>query len=60
LFHLCEATTWAVLPIQGGLYDQHPKLIDDWSIIIRVKATEEARRTAEQERKLNQQRGRKR
>lgn len=29
---------WAHLPVAGGLYDQHPKLMDEWDIIFEVKA----------------------
>lgn len=26
-------TKWSQLPVAGGLYDQHPQLIDEWEFI---------------------------
>lgn len=28
---------WTHLPVAGGLYDQHPKLLDDWMVIFGAK-----------------------
>ena len=33
LFALCQQMKWAHLPVAGGLYDQHPQLIEEWSYI---------------------------
>lgn len=33
LFSMCRAMKWAHLPVAGGLYDQHPKLLDDFMYI---------------------------
>lgn len=40
---------WAALPIQGGLYDQHPQLLDEWLVIFAAKG-----RYEEQERERQQ------
>lgn len=37
LFALCDAMQWGVLPVAGGLYDQHPKLLEEWSHIFQVR-----------------------
>lgn len=37
LFAMCEAMRWAHLPVAGGLYDQHPKLLADWEVIWAAK-----------------------
>ena len=29
---------WAHLPVAGGLYDQHPQLIDEWDVLFRLDA----------------------
>lgn len=51
LFALCQAMKWSHLPVAGGIYDQHPKLIDEWEIIFSEKAEweeqEHRRREAE-------------
>ena len=41
LFALCSAMEWAVLPISGGIYDQHPQLIDEWLVIFEAKGRHE-------------------
>ena len=43
LFALCQALEWAVLPVAGGLYDQHPELIKQWSWILEIKGEHEKR-----------------
>lgn len=45
---------WAHLPVPGGLYDQHPKLMDDFLIIMHEEARVEAKRAREQEMKSKQ------
>jgi hypothetical protein len=42
---------WNHLPWAGGLYDQHPKFIDDMYTIFVAKSQNEAKRQKEQERK---------
>lgn len=32
---------WNHLPVGGGLYDQHPRLLDEWRIIFNAKADHE-------------------
>lgn len=46
---------WNHLPVAGGLYDQHPQLLDEWLYIFSRKAAhekqEQDRRDAEMKRK---------
>ncbi len=51
LFSMCENMRWAALPVAGGLYDQHPRLLADWRIIFAEKAAYQRRQEAERERK---------
>jgi hypothetical protein len=43
---------WSTLPVAGGLYDQHPRLLAEWGMIFqaraqyeKVKAEKEKRQT---------------
>jgi hypothetical protein len=47
LFSLCEAMQWAHLPVAGGIYDQHPELLEQWKVIF------EERGKYEQEKESN-------
>lgn len=51
---------WVALPVAGGIYDQHPKLIEEWTILLALEAEQERKRQAEQERKAKQQKSRRR
>jgi hypothetical protein len=53
LFRYAENTRWSLLPVPGGLYDQHPKLLDEWDIIWEIKAAHEEEVRRAQEQKLN-------
>lgn len=46
---------WAHLPVAGGLYDQHPQLLDEWLIIFQVKAEEEAKEAERRKREAKRQ-----
>lgn len=37
---------WAHLPVAGGLYDQHPRLLEEWAIIWSMKSQHEKRKKA--------------
>jgi hypothetical protein len=50
LFSLCEGMKWNHLPMAGGLYDQHPGLLDRFYYILAERAKHEA---AEQAKKKN-------
>lgn len=50
LFLLCEGTRWAHLPVDGGWYAQHPRLLDEWQMCIKVKADHERAENAKRER----------
>jgi len=53
MFVLCEGMKWAHLPVAGGLYDQHPDLMDAFRIIFAARAKHDAeeREKDEQDRK---------
>lgn len=55
LFGLCEAMKWAHLPVDGGLYDQHPDLLEQWRQIFAARAEHEA----EEERRREMERSKK-
>lgn len=42
---------WTHLPVTGGLYDQHPALLDDWYVISKAEAEQMRREAAEREAK---------
>jgi hypothetical protein len=42
---------WNHLPVAGGIYDQHPKVLDDFLIIDQIKIAAENRRRAMEARK---------
>lgn len=44
---------WAHLPVAGGIYDQNPKLIDQWTIIFNKQAEHERREMAKREREMS-------
>lgn len=46
---------WAVLPNAGGLYDQHPQLLDDWLYIFQEQHAEEDRKSAKHKAEMEQQ-----
>ena len=50
---MCEAMKWNHLPLPGGLYDQHPDLLDGFMIIFAERSTHEAEEAAKRERESN-------
>jgi hypothetical protein len=42
---------WTHLPVDGGLYDQDPDLLDKFEYMMRMISEQEARERAEQEEK---------
>ena len=36
LYWLCKNMKWAHLPVAGGLYDQHPRFIDDMMMLFQI------------------------
>lgn len=50
---LCDAMKWNHLPMDGGLYDQSPDLIDRFYYIFAERSKEEARKSQERERQMN-------
>lgn len=53
---MCEAMRWNHLPVAGGLYDQHPQLLEEFQIIFAAKARKEERERKEMERKASEKR----
>jgi hypothetical protein len=53
---MCQAMRWAVLPVAGGLYDQHPKLLDEWSVIFEAKSDHERQEAEKQKREMESKR----
>lgn len=55
LFSMCEAMKWSHLPSPGGLYDQHPDLLDGFMYIFAERSKydreKQERERKEQERK---------
>lgn len=53
LFHLCDNMRWNHLPEPGGLYAQHPDLLDQFSYIFaersKYEAEQQKKREKEQE-----------
>lgn len=48
---LCKGMEWTTLPVAGGIYDQHPRLIDEFLIIMNVEGQVQNKLRAEQQRK---------
>jgi hypothetical protein len=42
---------WNHLPVAGGIYDQHPKLLEQWRVIFEKRAEEEERQRRREENK---------
>jgi hypothetical protein len=42
---------WNHLPVAGGLYDQHPRLLEEFRIIFSERAEHEERKRRQDERK---------
>lgn len=57
LFSLCEAMRWNHLPSAGGLYDQHPRLLEDWLMIFNTKAEHEKAEAEKRNRELGNKAG---
>lgn len=52
---MCESMKWAHLPVAGGLYDQHPDLLNGFSAIFSARNKFEAEEQDRQERKQKEQ-----
>ena len=57
LFGLCEAMKWNHLPVDGGLYAQHPDLLEDFGLIFQRRAAHEEKERKEQEAKQKKDMG---
>lgn len=53
---ICEALRFGALPVFGGLYDQHPQLVDEWVIILQARAEHEAKESKKREAEARRQR----
>jgi hypothetical protein len=52
MFTLCQGMKWAQLPVPGGLYAQHPKLIDRFYFIMAAQAEQQEKDRAKREREM--------
>ena len=43
LYIVCKSMKWTHLPVDGGIYDQHPKLMDEWMEIMEIDAAVQKR-----------------
>lgn len=60
MYWLCKGMDWNHLPVAGGLYDQHPKFIDDMSELIKLDNEHQAREAEERKRHQKSGKGKKR
>lgn len=60
MFSTCEAMGWNVLPVAGGIYDQHPDFMQKTRYIFGVKAQRDAEEREKQdaERRANERKNR--
>lgn len=58
---LAENMRWNHLPVAGGLYDQHPQLLEEWRYIFEQKAIKQDkdRKADEAKNRSRQRSGRK-
>lgn len=50
LFAIASATEWSLLPVDGGLYDQHPEFIDGINVVFKAKSDHQERERMKRER----------
>lgn len=55
LFQMCKAMNWAHLPVTGGIYDQHPQLMDDFMYIFNKQAEWDELERKREKRKQDQE-----
>lgn len=58
LFLWCAGTKWAHLPVAGGIYDQHPRLIDEWAILFEMQSEHNRHEDERHRREIERQRKR--
>lgn len=51
LYLLCQMFKWNHLPVAGGIYDQHPVMLDDFVQIDQINIAAKNRRQAMEARK---------
>lgn len=59
LWALCNAMKWNHLPVAGGMYDQHPKFLDDCMTIFQAQGLQR-KKDAEKQKAQMKGKGRKR
>lgn len=52
LFLWCAGTKWAHLPVAGGIYDQHPRLIDEWGVLFAIQAEHDRKEQSRQKQEM--------
>lgn len=56
----CKNIKFSVLPLPGGLYDQHPDLIEQWGVIMEAEGARDKRDADKREAESRRNRGRRR
>lgn len=54
LYLWCAGTKWAHLPVAGGIYDQHPLLIDEWGVLFEMQADHDRAQNNRREQEMKQ------
>jgi hypothetical protein len=55
LYAFAKGIEFGALPLAGGIYDQHPKLVEQWATIMAAESREEAKRRKRQEERQRRQ-----
>ena len=58
MYALAKSMKFNHLPDEGGLYDQHPKLLEDWRYIMAEENKHEKAKRDEEEKKRESEMGR--
>lgn len=54
LYVLCKGMRWTHLPVAGGLYDQHPKFLEDLTTVMSAESNAEKIKNQRQARQTKQ------
>ena len=53
---LCQMMKWNHLPVEGGIYAQHPKFLDDMQLVNQIDVTNQKREQEKQRRQMKAKR----
>ena len=57
LYAVMSAMEFAHLPVEGGIYDQHPNFIDEFIVIAQAKSRFDRKEHAKREREMKAKQG---